>query len=201
MFTTQDFHSQSKYQVLNNRDTEKSVILINFSEQHPVKSFLRQDAAHYIGVTGGKLLRVKTSWQCCLRADRQIRARPQRGTFREKTQSKRTLRSPVNAWDVTQEKVHLRHWASGSTTATQQPANYWHQSTLRNGKRKTTSRHNIQRVEFSGDMQSQHKGLYLLKIKHDAKHSFIFNLIFPSLCTALCTSPALNPLCFNSEKW
>lgn len=141
MFTTQDLHSQSKYQVLNSRDTQKSAILINFSEQHPVKSFLCQDAAHHIGVTGGKLLRL---------SDRQIRTRPQSGTFREKTQSKRALRSPVDAWDVTQEKVHLCHWAPGSTTARQdqQPANYWHQGRLRNGKRKTTSRHNIQRVEF-----------------------------------------------------
>lgn len=150
MFTTHDFYSQSKYQVLNSRDTQKSAILINFSAQYSVKSFLRQDAAHHVGVTGGKPLRVKTSWQCSLQDDRQIRARLQSGTFREKTQSKRALRCPVDTWDVTQEKIHLQHWASGSTTARQdqQPANYWHQGTLRN--RKTTSRHNIQRVEFSG---------------------------------------------------
>lgn len=92
MFTTRDFYLLSKYQVLNCRDTQKSAILINFSEQHPVKSFWRQDAAHHIGATGGKLLRVKTSRQCSLQADRQIRTRPQRGTFREKTQSERALR-------------------------------------------------------------------------------------------------------------
>lgn len=61
MFTTHDFYSQSKYQVLNSRDTQKSAILINFSVQYSVKSFLRQDAAHHVGVTGGKLLRVKTT--------------------------------------------------------------------------------------------------------------------------------------------
>lgn len=61
VFTTHDFYSKSKYQVLNSRDTQKSAILINFSVQHSVKSFLRQDAAHHIGVTGGKPLRVKTS--------------------------------------------------------------------------------------------------------------------------------------------
>lgn len=151
----------------------------------------------------GKLLRVKTRWECSVQADRKIRTRQQSGTSREKIQSKRALKCPVDAWDVTQEKTHLQHWASGSTTARQdqQPGNYWHQGRLRNGKRKTTSRHNIQRVEFSGDMQSQHKGLYLLKIKRDAKHSFTFDLILSlSLHSPVyqpCTQP---PLCFNSEK-
>lgn len=119
MFTNKYFYSQSKYQVLKSRDTQKSAILINFSGQYPVKSFIPQDAAHGISVSGGKLWRVKTSWQCSLQADRQIRTSPQHGTFREKTQSKMPLRCPVDAWDVTQEKNHLQHWASGSTTARQ----------------------------------------------------------------------------------
>lgn len=146
----------------------------------------------------GKLLRVETSWECSMQADRQIRTRPQSDTSREKIQSKRALRCPVDAWDVTQGKTHLQHWASGSTTARQdqQPANYWHQGRLRNGKRKTTSRHNI----LSGDMQSQHKGLYLLKIKRDVKHSFTFDLILSLSLHSPAYQPCTHPLCALTQK-
>lgn len=58
-FTTHDFDSESKYQELNSRNTQKSVILIHFPEQHSGKSFLRQDTAHHICVTAGKLLSLR----------------------------------------------------------------------------------------------------------------------------------------------
>lgn len=58
------------------------------------------------------------------------------------------------------------------------------------------------RVRFSGDMQSQHKCLYLIKIKCGAKQSFIFDLIFSlalhSPAYQYCAHPLLQ---FNSEKW
>lgn len=54
MFTTHDFYSEPKY-----RDTQKSVIFINFSEQHSGKSFLHQDTAQHIGIRAGKLLRLR----------------------------------------------------------------------------------------------------------------------------------------------
>lgn len=55
MFTTHDFYSESKYQELNSGDTQESVILIHFSEQHSGKSFLCHDTAHHICATAGKL--------------------------------------------------------------------------------------------------------------------------------------------------